>query len=172
MNILADLLHEYRRHKTLADQALGQLDDQAFFSRPAEQVNPVALIVKHIAGNLFSRWTDLLTSDGDKASRDRDGEFVLKEEDTRAHLLSAWEKGWSALFDTIARLTDADLDRTITIRGEKHTVYQALLRGLSHTTYHIGQILYLVRLIQPESKWLTIPPGQSRAFSGKYRQGP
>jgi hypothetical protein len=109
-------------------------------------VNPIALIVKHFAGNLHSRWTNLLTTDGEKADRDRDAEFLLTESDTRANLLAAWDNGWQAVFDTLASLQPADLDRTITIRGEPHTVQQALIRGLTHAAYHVGQILYLSRL--------------------------
>src|SRR5438105_10785267 len=154
--MLAHLRHEFGRYRDLADRALAHLDDQAFLRRPAAHVNPVALVVKHLAGNLASRWTDFLASDGDKASRDRDGEFVLTEQDTRANLRTAWERGWQALFDTLDSLGDSDLDRTVTIRGEPHQVAQALLRGLSHAAYHVGQILYLVRLWQPDSSWLTV----------------
>ena len=167
-SLLANLSHEFRYYKDMADRAMGELDDREFFHRPAEHSNPVALIVKHLAGNLASRWTDFLTSDGDKASRDRDGEFLLTERDTRAELLSAWERGWRALFETIERLQPSDLDTIVTIRGEPHTARQALLRGLSHAAYHVGQITYLVRMIRPESRWLTIPPGQSKTHSAGY----
>jgi hypothetical protein len=147
---------------------MAHLDDQEFIRRPADHVNPVALIVKHLAGNLASRWTDFLATDGEKASRDRDGEFLLTEQDTRASLLAAWERGWEVLFDTLGGLGEPDLDKSVTIRGERHRVPQALLRGLSHTAYHTGQILYLVRLWRPESPWLTVPPGQSRKVGGAY----
>src|SRR5262249_2440446 len=135
----------------------------------AASVNPVALIVK-LAGNLASRWTEFLTTDGEKASRDRDGEFRLTAQDTRPNLLAAWERGWLALFDTLQSLGDADLGRSVTIRGEEHTVRQALLRGLTHAAYHTGQILYVVRLLRPESPWLTVPPGQSSKDGGAYLQ--
>ena len=171
-DLLADLAREFRRHKGLADRALAQLDDRDFFRRPAEHVNPPALIVKHLAGNLASRWTDFLTSDGDKPTRDRDAEFTLTEQDTRASLLAAWERGWQALFDTLAGLSDADFGKTVTIRGEPHTVYRALVRGLTHAAYHTGQILYLARLLRPDGPWLTIPPGQSRAHSRGSYLGP
>ena len=169
-DLLSDLRYEFRRYKGLADRAMVHLDDQEFFRRPAAHVNPVALIVKHLAGNLASRWSDFLTTDGEKASRDRDGEFVLTEQDTRPNLLAAWERGWKTLFDTLETLTSADLDRSVTIRGEPHRVAQALLRGLAHVAYHVGQILYLVRLWRPESPWLTVPPGQSRKVGGDYFQ--
>jgi len=169
-DFLQDLHHEFRRHKGLADRALAELDDAQFFHRPGPLVNPVALIVKHLAGNLVSRWTDFLTTDGEKQSRDRDSEFLLTESDTRVSLMTSWERGWSVLFDTLAGLEDSDLGRTVTIRGEPHSARQALLRGMSHVAYHTGQILYLVRWIRPESAWLTVPPGQSRGIPGAYRR--
>jgi uncharacterized damage-inducible protein DinB len=168
-DLLQDLLHEFRRHKDLADRALAQLDDAEFFRRPATHVNSVAIIVKHLAGNLVSRWTDLLDSDGEKPSRDRDSEFLLTEGDTRANFSAAWERGWRALFDTVEQLKHSDLEKIVTIRGESHTVCQALLRGMSHVAYHTGQILYLVRLLRPNSSWLTIAPGLSRQHPAAYR---
>lgn len=171
-DLLADLRHEFQRHKSIADQAIAQLDDRQFFHRPGELVNPVALIVKHLAGNLASRWTDFLTTDGEKPTRDRDQEFVLTDQDTRAHLIAAWERGWSILFDTLDGMTEADLAAMVAIRGEPHSARQALLRGMTHVAYHTGQILYLVRLLRPDSAWMTIPPGQSRGIRGGYRQRP
>lgn len=172
-DLLADLTHEFRRHKDLADRAMAQLDDEQFFRRPGEAVNPVALIVKHLAGNLASRWSDFLTTDGNKPSRDRDREFLLTEQDTRANLLSAWERGWQTLYDTLAGLQMSDLEKTVTIRGEAHTVVQALLRGVTHAAYHTGQILYVARLLRPDAVWLTIAPGQSRSHQrGAYRRTP
>lgn len=168
--LLADFQHECRRHKNMADKALAQLSDKEFFQRPSAEVNPVALIVKHLAGNLVSRWTDFLTTDGDKPTRDRDREFILDERDTREALLTAWDKGWNAWLDTLAGLKEADLDKMITIRGEPHTVRQAILRGLTHAAYHIGQILYLVRLTTPSAPWQTIAPGQSRSHKAGYRK--
>jgi hypothetical protein len=169
-DFLQDLHHECRRHKGLADRAMAELDDPQFFHRPGPLVNPVALIVKHLGGNLVSRWTDFLTTDGEKESRDRDSEFLLTESDTRDSLMASWERGWSVLFDTMAGLEDSDLGRTVTIRGEPHSARQALLRGMSHVAYHTGQILYLVRWLRPESAWLTVPPGQSRSVPGAYRR--
>jgi uncharacterized damage-inducible protein DinB len=166
--LIADIEFEFRRHKGLAERALGQLDDNAFFRPPAEHVNSAAVIVKHLAGNLVSRFTDFLTSDGDKASRDRDGEFVITESDTRATLMAAWERGWQALSDTLAQLQLADLNKSISIRGEAHTVQQALLRALTHTLYHVGQVTYIVRMLQPAGAWLTIAPGKSKEWKGSY----
>jgi uncharacterized damage-inducible protein DinB len=167
-DLIADVAYEFRRHKTLADKALAGLSDEAFFRRPGEAVNPVALIVKHLAGNLRSRWTDFLATDGEKPDRDRDAEFTLSERDTRAGLTAAWEAGWAAAFDALAGLTDADLAKTVTIRGEPHRVQQALIRGLAHVAWHTGQILYLARLLNPGGEWLTIAPGGSRQHKPGY----
>jgi uncharacterized damage-inducible protein DinB len=167
-DVLSDLRFEFRRHKELADRAIVTLEDPEFFSRPGAEVNPVALIVKHIAGNFLSRWTDFLTTDGEKPTRDRDGEFQLNDDDTRASLLANWERGWAALFAALDDLQDADLHRTVTIRGECLTVRQALLRGLTHLAYHTGQIAYLARWLRPSSPWLTVPPGQSQGVRGEY----
>ena len=167
-DLLPSLTHEFRRHKNLAERAMVQLDDAEFARRPAAHVNSVALIVKHLAGNLASRFTDFLTSDGEKPDRDRDGEFVLTERDTRANLLAAWERGWQTLFDAVAGLAPPDLERSVTIRGEPHTVCQALLRAATHIAYHTGQILYVVRLLRPDGAWLTVAPGQSKGHAGDY----
>ena len=166
--MLSEVMQDFRRHQRLAEAAMMELDDAAFFQRPAPHVNPVALIVKHLAGNLRSRWTDFLTSDGEKPNRDRDQEFQLIEADTRGQLMAAWERGWAALWTTLESLSEGDLVRTVTIRGETHTVRQALLRGATHVAYHTGQILYVVRLLRTESKWLTIAPGQSQNRAGDY----
>jgi hypothetical protein len=167
---LADIRHEFARHKKLAEGALAEIDDEVFFRRPGELVNPVAIIVKHVGGNLLSRWTDLLTSDGEKPSRNRDSEFVIGADDTRGALMQRWETGWSTVLATIDSLTEGDLDKGVTIRGEPHTVRQAMVRSLTHTAYHVGQITYLSRLWNPAGKWLTIAPGQSDAHKPGYRK--
>ncbi len=167
-NLIEDVVREFRRHKSLADRAMAHLDDQDFVCRPQAHVNPIALIVKHLSGNLRSRWTDFLTSDGNKPQRDRDGEFLLTDQDTRANLLASWEHGWQAVFDTLATLKDVDLAKAVTIRGETHTARQALLRGLTHAAYHTGQIMYLARLLKPDAPWITIPPGTSATHPASY----
>jgi uncharacterized damage-inducible protein DinB len=166
--MLTDIKTEFRRHQHLAEAALAHVDDAAFFQKPGETVNPLALIVKHVAGNLRSRWTDFLTTDGDKPDRNRDGEFQVLAGDSRERLMSAWQDGWTALWSTLESLSEDGHDRTVTIRGERFTVLQAVLRSLTHTVYHVGQILYVARMLNPEAKWLTIAPGQSRTWSGKY----
>jgi uncharacterized damage-inducible protein DinB len=169
ISFLTDVRREFRRHKDLADRAMSALDDEAFFHRPAEQVNSVAIIVKHLAGNLLSRWTDFLTTDGEKPSRNRDAEFVMEPQDSRSNLLAQWEAGWNAVSGTVDSLKDEDLTKFVTIRGEQHTVRQALLRGLTHVAYHVGQITFLSRFYKPDAPWLTIAPGQSRAHKPNYR---
>jgi uncharacterized damage-inducible protein DinB len=164
-----DIRFSFRKQKALADQAQQQLSDERFFARPGEHSNSVAIIIKHIAGNLVSRWTDFLTTDGDKASRDRDAEFVIGPDDTRARLLAQWDQAFTIFDQAMANLQESDWLRTITIRGEPHSVLQAIHRSLTHTSYHVGQIAYLSRLLVTDDwKWITIPPGQSRAHTRKY----
>jgi hypothetical protein len=173
---LDDIVFSFRKQKDLAEQAFGQLEDAEFFRKPGENSNSVAVIVKHLAGNLKSRWTDFLTTDGDKPWRDRDAEFVIGPGDDRARLLAAWEEGWDALLVTLASMGEADLLKEIAIRGERHTVFQAIHRALTHAAYHAGQILYVARLVrQGDWRYVTIPPGQSerfRAEGGKYLEEP
>jgi hypothetical protein len=168
-----DVLFSFRKQKQMAEQALGQLADAEFFRAPAEGLNSVAAVVKHLAGNLKSRWADFLTADGDKPWRDRDGEFIIGPDDTRQCLLAAWEDGWAALFGALDGLTESDALQTVTIRGEAHTVVQAVHRGLTHAAYHTGQILYVARLVKEGGawRWITVPPGQSqqvKARGGNY----
>jgi hypothetical protein len=167
-----DITFSFRKQKEWAEQGIEQLTDEEFFHRPGEHSNSVAIIVKHLAGNLKSRWTDFLSSDGDKPWRDRDAEFVIGPHDTRAHLLAAWQEGWDALFGTLAGLGEEDLLRKVIIRGEEHSVLQAVHRALTHASYHTGQILYVARLIHTDGwRYVTIPPGQSLPFreqGGKY----
>jgi hypothetical protein len=169
---LDDITFSFRKAKEFAEKAFHQVKDQEFFQKPGAHSNSIAIIIKHVAGNLASRWTDFLTTDGDKPWRDRDAEFIIGPEDTRPSLLAAWERGWTALFQTLAGLHEEDLLKTVTIRGEAHTVVQAIHRSLTHTSYHVGQIVYLSRLVTKEGwQWITIPPGQSqqwKAQGGNY----
>jgi uncharacterized damage-inducible protein DinB len=169
---LEDILFSFRKAKELAEKAFRQVDDENFFKKPGEHSNSIALIIKHVAGNLASRWTDFLTTDGDKPWRDRDAEFILGPQDTRPSLLAAWESAWAVLFQTLGNLQEADLLKKVTIRREEHTVFQAIHRSLTHTSYHVGQIVYLSRLLTTEGwQWITIPPGQSQQAKdkgGKY----
>src|SRR5215831_37730 len=119
------VIREFKRHKTLAEGAMAQISDEQFFASPAEGDNSIAVIVKHMGGNLLSRWTDFLTSDGEKPGRNRDTEFEISPKDTQQSLMAQWESGWAALFSALEPLTDADLEKTVTIRGEPFTVLQA-----------------------------------------------
>jgi len=159
-------IREFERLKHLADRALAQLPAEHFFSRPAQGDNSVGVILKHVSGNLLSRWTDFLTTDGEKPGRARDTEFLILPDETRAHLLSRWEQGWSALFQALKPLQSADLDRTITIRREPLTVLQAIQRQLTHYAYHVGQIVYLAKHYSADRwKSLSIVVGQSEQFN-------
>ena len=158
-------LGEFRKYKTLAEAALAQIDDAAFFAVLGPEENSPALVVKHVAGNQLSRWTDFLTTDGEKPERRRDEEFERRDADTRAALMARWEQGWARLFAAVEPLTEADLTRTITIRGEPHTVLQAVARQQTHYAYHVGQIVLLARHAAG-ARWksLSIPRGQSASF--------
>jgi hypothetical protein len=147
-----------RKYKELADQSLGRVSDAQFFAALDAESNSLAVLVKHMAGNLLSRWTDLLTSDGEKPDRDRDGEFEIAPDDTRAALMQRWEDGWACAFSSLEALTPADLDRTIQIRGEPHMLVQAINRQMAHAAYHAGQIVFLAKHLQSGS-WesLSIP---------------
>ena len=164
-NFLPHALTEFKKSKELAERAFAQLDDMQFFKSPDNSVsNSVALTVKHLAGNMRSRWTDFLTTDGEKADRNRDTEFELID-DTRASLMTKWESSWKILFDTLNSLSEDDLSKTITIRGESHTVTQAIFRQLTHYAYHVGQIVYTARnLVGSNWKTLSVAKGKSKEF--------
>jgi uncharacterized damage-inducible protein DinB len=140
----AEVLARYGEQKEMADAALARCDDRMFFARLRadgdEHTNSIAILVKHISGNFRSRWTDFLTSDGEKPDRHRAREFIQGEEENRAMIMQRWEEAWQILFATLEALTEADFARTVTIRGEPHTVLQAIARNLTHAAHHIGQI--------------------------------
>ena len=155
---------EYRRYKLLGEGALEQLDAQELIA-DAEGGNSIATIVWHIAGNLESRFTDFLETDGEKAWRDRESEFERRLA-TPAEVSAKWEEGWGVVLNTLDQLADADLSATITIRGVPLTVDEALFRSLAHTSYHVGQIVYIAKGLRASSwKYLTIPPGGSAAYN-------
>ena len=162
--LIASIEREYRRYKTLAEGAIDQLADSGL-ADAAGGGNSIATIVWHISGNLKSRFTDFLTSDGEKPWRDRDSEFVARHV-TRAELQAKWEEGWRVLFAVLADLADADLERTVTIRAQSLTVVEALHRSLAHTSYHVGQIVYVAKALRG-ADWqsLSIPPGQSARYN-------
>ena len=144
-DLLSETLHNFRKYKALAEGAMEQVTDDELFRSIDDEANSIALIVKHMRGNMRSRWRDFLTSDGEKPDRDRDSEFVLAEERSRAVVMGWWEEGWAQVFEAVSALTPADLERTVTIREEPHTVLQALMRQVSHYAYHVGQIVFLAK---------------------------
>ena len=164
-NYSADALQSFRNYKKLAEKAIEQIDNEQFFETIDVESNSVAVIVKHVAANLLSRWTDFLTSDGEKDFRDRDAEFEMIG-DTRESLMRFWEDGWQTLFDNIEPLTVDDFSKTITIRGESHTIVEAINRQLTHYAYHIGQIVFLAKHLKSvEWKNLSVPRNRSGQFN-------
>jgi hypothetical protein len=163
--LVSAILAEYRRYKALADGAIAQMRD-AELSRPGPGgANSLAIQVWHLSGNFTSRFTDFLTTDGEKPWRQRESEFEARTI-SRSELLAKWENGWRVLFGTVEKLTDADLPKTITIRGKPLEVQDALLRSLAHCGYHVGQMVYLARAFRGgEWQWQTIPPGGSTAYN-------
>jgi hypothetical protein len=163
-----DLLRFYKR---LADRAIAQVSDEGLFTTIDSESNSIAIIVKHLAGNMRSRWTNFLASDGEKPDRDRDSEFEAPPK-TREEMLAMWESGWQLAFDALAPLTDADLARTAYIRTEPHSVMQTIHRQVAHYSYHIGQIVYLAKhFAGPDWNALTIPRRKSAEFNSKVAAG-
>jgi hypothetical protein len=158
---------EFQKIKKLGEKAIAQLSDDQLHATLDPESNSVAILMRHMAGNMRSRWTDFLTSDGEKPDRRRDGEFEDRRL-PREELLAEWEDGWSRLFAALAPLTDADLQRTVVIRSEPHTVYQAISRQVAHYAGHVYQILFLGKHLKGAG-WtsLSVPRGQSEAFNRK-----
>jgi len=162
--LLDATLNSFEYHKGLADRAMAQLSDDDLNTPLAPAGNSIAVLAKHVGGNLASRWTDFLTTDGEKPWRHRDDEFV--DDLDRDAVLQHWNRGWTVLFDTLRSLTPDDLDRTVTIRGEDHSVPMAIQRSLAHTAYHVGQIVELARLHAGDNwQTLSIPRGGSSNYN-------
>jgi hypothetical protein len=170
---LKDSIELFRYYKKLAERAMEQCPDDGLFTTLDGESNCIAVVVKHMAGNMRSRWSDFLTTDGEKPDRHRDGEFEEPPK-TREELLALWEHGWKIVFDALQPLTDADLTRTVTIRLEPHSVMQAINRQIAHYSYHIGQIAYLAKHFAAKSgNWsaLTIPRKKSADFNARVASG-
>ncbi len=170
---LGDSIDLFRHYKKLAERAMEQCPDDGLFRTLDAESNSIATVVKHMAGNMRSRWTDFLASDGEKPERNRDSEFE-EPPATRAGLLAIWEHGWKVLFDAVGQLTEADLGRTITIRMEPHSVTQAINRQMAHYSYHVGQIAFLAKHFAAEAgNWtaITIPRKNSSEFNAKVASG-
>jgi len=169
----------FNRQKAFAEHAFAQLDDPAFFATLAPGLNPVAVIARHMAGNLQSRWTDFLTTDGEKQTRDRDAELAPYPADmtpperaaARAQVMTEWDRGWAILFTALDALTEADLARTVTIRTVEHSVALAIMRQLDHYAFHVGQINLIARALVGTDhwKWFTLPPGGTADFNAGLR---
>jgi hypothetical protein len=163
---LEDALQTFRDYKQLGERAFAQLDDADFFRTIDDESNSIAVVIKHIAGNMLSRWTDFLTTDGEKPERNRDMEFVMLPETTKDDMLAYWEKGWACTFAAIEPLTADGLLRTVTIRGQEHTVIQAITRQVAHYANHVGQIVYLAKHFKA-GDWqsLSVPKNKSAEFN-------
>lgn len=168
---LEDALAVFRYYKKLAERAMEQVTEEQLFAVLDDEANSIAIIVKHMTGNMRSRWTDFLTSDGEKPDRNRDSEFV-DPPSTREALMSEWEHGWARVFAALEPLTDADLARTVTIRGEPHSVMQAINRQLAHYPHHVGQIVLLAKHFASDH-WqsLSVPRNKSAEFNQKVAAG-
>ncbi|HEU4766986.1 MAG TPA: DUF1572 family protein [Pyrinomonadaceae bacterium] len=170
-NYHEDSIASLKSHKKLADKAIAQLKDEEFFVTLDDESNSVAVVMKHMAGNMFSRWTDFLTSDGEKPNRNRDMEFVIEQSTTKEDVLDYWERGWACVFAAIEPLTSEDFEKKVMIRGEEHTIVMAINRQLMHYAYHIGQIVYLAKHFRA-SDWnsLSIPRNKSAEFNANMSQ--
>jgi len=168
---LEDSLTLFRHYKKLAERAMEQVSDEQLFAVLDGESNSIAIIVKHMYGNMRSRWMDFLTSDGEKPDRNRDSEFEDPPA-TRESVMNLWEQGWNYLFTALDPLSEPDMDRTVTIRGEAHSVMQAINRQIGHYSYHCGQIVFLAKHFQHDSwKPLTIPRGKSANFNQRVGAG-
>lgn len=169
---LDEALRSLRGHKRLAEGAMAQVTDEEFFRQLDPEANSIAILAKHLAGNMRSRFTGFLTSDGEKPDRNRDQEFLLDAGTTRAEVMRWWEAGWAVVFEAIQPLQPEDLSRTVTIRGEPHSVLMAIHRQVAHYAYHVGQIVLLAKHMRgAEWKSLSIPRGKSEQFNARMADG-
>jgi hypothetical protein len=163
---LSDALSSFRAYKKLADKAVEQTKDDELFVKLDDEANSIAVVMKHMAGNMISRWTDFLNSDGEKPDRNRDMEFVIDGATRKDDLLAYWERGWKSVFEAIEPLKPDDFERKVMIRGQEHTIVQAINRQLMHYSYHIGQIVFVAKHFR-SSEWksLSIPKNRSAEFN-------
>lgn len=166
-NFLQSALKQFKYYKALGDKVLDQLEEASLHKQYNAGSNSIAVIMKHLAGNLTSRWTDFLSTDGEKPWRNRDDEFE-ESSSSKADLIKMWEKGWGCVFSTLENLTPEDIEKTVRIRDEKHSVPDAIHRSLAHCAYHVGQIVFVGKLTKGEA-WvsLTIPKNKSTEFNNK-----
>jgi hypothetical protein len=165
LHYLDDALLSFRNYKSLAEKAIEQVTDEEFFHTIDPESNSIAIIVKHVAGNLHSRWRSFLTTDGEKPDRNRDSEFIVETE-TRQDLMTFWESGWQELFKNLEPLTEEDFEKKVTIRGQEHSIVEAINRQLTHYAYHVGQIVFLAKHFRSAGwKTLSIPKNRSGAYN-------
>jgi hypothetical protein len=170
---LDDALTTFRNYKKMGEKAFGQVSDEEFFRALDEESNSIAVIIKHIAGNMISRWTDFLTSDGEKPDRHRDMEFIITPETNREEMIRYWERGWACLFGALEPLRPEDFEKKVYIRAEEHTIVQAINRQLAHYAYHVGQIVFLAKhLKSSEWKTLSIPRNKSAVYNAHLAEKP
>lgn len=174
MLYLQDVVAQFRQLKSLADRAMAQVRDEDLFATLDPESNSLAVLIQHMAGNMRSRWTDFLTSDGEKPDRNRDAEFLVAEGTTRQDLQARWEEGWRCLFQTLTALSEEDLALTVLIRAEPHSVIKAINRQLTHYGYHVGQMVFLCKHFASEHwRTLSVARGRSREFNvEKFGQEP
>jgi hypothetical protein len=169
---IQDSLALFRQYKSMAEKAMAQVKDEELHVAIDPEANSIAVIVKHISGNMRSRWRDFLTTDGEKSDRHRDTEFEMPEELSRRQIMEMWERGWKYVFDALEPLTDADLERKVFIRSEPHSVMQAINRQVAHYAGHIGQIIFLAKHFRSaEWKSITIPRGKSEEYMRRVQAG-
>ena len=167
MKYLEPTIKQFRYYEMLGTKSIERLSEKEIFEHPASGSNNMAMIVKHVSGNMLSRWTDFLTSDGEKPWRNRDEEFA-DDLESKASVLAAWQKGWQCFYNAVTPLTDEDLDKTVLIRNQEHTIVEAINRQLAHYAYHVGQMVFLAKLKLVDN-WesLSIAPGESRKYNEK-----
>ena len=172
---LDEVRRQFRGHKRLAEGAMAQLKDEELFTTLDPESNSIAILVKHLGGNMRSRFTDFLTTDGEKPGRNRDQEFEITSATTRADVMRWWEEGWACVFSAVEALKPEDVMRTVTIRGEPHSVLQAINRQIAHYAQHTGQIVFLAKHFRSsEWKTLSVPRGKSKDFNalaGTHEKG-
>jgi len=166
---LDEARRSFRGHKRLAEGAIAQLSDEQLHAQIDAESNSIAIILRHLAGNMRSRFTDFLISDGEKSNRNRDGEFDEHLRPSREELMATWESGWRTVFDTLDSLAPDDLLRTVTVRGEPHTVLQAINRQVAHYAYHVGQVVFIAKHLKgPDWRTLSIPKARAKTSAMEH----
>ncbi len=170
-SFLSSSIKQFQYYKSLGEKTIEQLSDEQLFWQPDSEANSIAIIVKHLVGNMLSRWTNFLTEDGEKSWRNRDDEF-LNDFENRSDVQRTWEKGWACLFEALEQVTEENIDQLVYIRNQGHTITEAVNRQLCHYAYHVGQIVYIGRILRKEQwKSLSIPKNASRNYNAeKFRK--